>query len=69
MKIGQQMLKFQRELNVQTGILSLRIFIFSVMSIKISLIMHNWYICMCTNKRLNFEAMLTHLLEKNIAKF
>ena len=40
-KISQQMLKFQKDLNVQTRTLFLRIFIFSVISIiKISLILH-----------------------------
>ena len=44
MKIGQQMLKFQKISNVQILILSTTVLIFCVKSIKIALIMHNWHI-------------------------
>lgn len=38
------MQKFQRELNVQNRILSSAIFIFSEMSLEITLIMHNGHL-------------------------
>ena len=66
MKIGQQMLKFQKLLNDQIRIFSSPIFIFSIKSIK----KHSLYIFeTCTNKLINFQIILTHFCEEKENKY
>ena len=66
-KTGQQMLKSQRELKVQTRILYSTIFTFSVLSIKMTITIHNNNMTRALMYFNNFKVISTQFLKK-IAK-